>query len=409
MEYNLYELQNGIKIIHKPIKNRVAHCGFIINTGSRDEKISENGIAHFIEHSIFKGTNKRKPHHILNRIDSVGGELNAYTTKEKTCVYASFTIEHFERAAELLSDIVFNSTFPEKEIEKEKDVIIDEIYSYQDNPFEQIYDDFEEIIFKKHPLSMNILGTVDSVKSFKRNDIISFIDRNFATDKIIFSVLGDFTEKKIKSIASKFLNQPFKSSSSFLRKPFKNYTVFNTEFEKDNYQAHCIIGNLAYSSKDKNNTSFILLNNILGGPAMNSRLNMGVREKHGVTYNIESNYTSYTDTGLFNIYLGTDIKQLDKTKELVFKELKKLRTKKLSSSQLHKAKQQLIGQITLSEESKVNVMLGMGKSLLFFNKVDSLETVYSKINNVTAENLLDIANEIFDRDKLSTLTYKPVK
>jgi predicted Zn-dependent peptidase len=409
MEYNLYELENGIRVIHKPIKNRVAHCGFIINTGTRDEKIEENGLAHFIEHSIFKGTNHRKAHHILNRIDNVGGELNAYTTKEKTCVYASFTTEHFERAAELLSDILFNSTYPEKEIEKEKDVIIDEIYSYQDSPFEQIYDDFEELIFKNHPLGMNILGSVESVKSFNRDNIIKFIDRNFATNKIIFSVVGDFTEKKIKSIIDKYLNQPLKTSSSKKRTKFTDYNVFNTEIEKDNYQAHYMLGNIAYSSKDKNNTGFVLLNNILGGPAMNSRLNMGIREKYGFTYNIESSYTSYTDSGLFSIYLGTDTKHLDKSIALVHKELNQLRIKKLSSSQLQKAKQQLIGQITLSEESKVNVMLGIGKSLLFFNKVDSLETVYDKINKLTSENIIDIANEVFAKDQLSSLTYKPTK
>lgn len=409
MEYNLYELKNGIRVIHQPIKNRVAHCGFIINTGTRDEKIEENGLAHFIEHSIFKGTSNRKAHHILNRIDTVGGEINAYTTKEKTCVYASFTSEYFERATELLSDIIFNSTYPEKEIKKEKDVIIDEIYSYQDNPFEQIYDDFEELVFKNHPLGMNILGTVDTVNSFKRDDIIKFIERNHATNKIIFSIVGDFTEKKVKTIINKYLNQPLKTSSSKARIPFKDYTVFNQELEKENYQAHCMIGNVAYSIKDKNNTGFILLNNILGGPAMNSRLNMGIREKYGFTYNIESSYTSYTDSGLFSIYLGTDTKHLNKSIDLVHKELKNLRTKKLSSSQLQKAKQQLIGQITLSEESKVNVMLGMGKSLLFFNKVDSLETVYAKINKLTTENILEIANEVFDKDKLSSLIYKPVK
>jgi predicted Zn-dependent peptidase len=409
MEYKLYELENGIRVIHQPIKNRVAHCGFIINTGTRDEKIEENGLAHFIEHSIFKGTKHRKAHHILNRIDTVGGELNAYTTKEKTCVYASFTTEHFERATELLSDILFNSTYPEKEIEKEKDVIIDEIYSYQDSPFEQIYDDYEELVFKNHPLGMNILGTVDSVKSFNRDDVLKFIDRNYATNKIIFSIVGDFTEKKIKTIINKYLNQPLKTSSSRKRTAFSDYTVFNNEVERDNYQAHCMIGNIAYSSKDKNNTGFILLNNILGGPAMNSRLNMGIREKHGFTYNIESSYTSYTDSGLFSIYLGTDPKHLNKSIALVHKELKNLRDKKLSSSQLQKAKQQLIGQITLSEESKVNVMLGMGKSLLFFNKVDSLETVYTKINKLTVENILEIANEVFDKDQLSSLIYKPVK
>jgi len=409
MEYNLYELKNGIRVIHQPIKNRVAHCGFIINTGTRDEKKDENGLAHFIEHSIFKGTKKRKSHHILNRIDNVGGEINAYTTKEKTCVYASFTSEHLERATELLTDILFDSTYPEKEIEKEKDVIIDEIYSYQDSPFEQIYDDFEELMFKKHPLSMNILGTIDSVNSFSRKDVLNFVDNNYSTNQIIFSVIGDFSPKKINQIIAKYLDRIIEKSNSTNRNPFKRYTPFNNTIERDVYQAHCMIGNIAYSSVDSNKTGLVLLNNILGGPAMNSRLNMGIREKHGYTYNIESTYNTYSDTGLFSIYLGTDNKHLSKSVSLVHKELNKLKKQHLSTAQLHKAKQQLIGQITLAEENKSNVMLGMGESLLFYNKVDSLDEVYKKINNVTAENLIEIANEIFDSNQLSTLIYQPTK
>lgn len=205
MEYNLYELKNGIRIVHKPIPGKIVHCGFIINTGSRDERLYENGIAHFIEHTIFKGTSKRKSHHILNRIDSVGGELNAYTTKEKTCVYASFVVDYFERATELLSDILINSIFPEKEIEKEKDVIIDEIHSYQDTPYEQIYDDFEELVFKNHPLGMNILGTVKSVKKINRIKILDFINRNYATNQIVFSVIGNIPEKKLLNTAKKYI------------------------------------------------------------------------------------------------------------------------------------------------------------------------------------------------------------
>ena len=409
MEYNLYELKNGIRVIHHPIKNRVAHCGFIINTGTRDEKIVENGMAHFIEHSIFKGTKKRKSHHILNRIDNVGGEINAYTTKEKTCVYASFTSEYLERATELLTDIVFDSVYPEKELEKEKDVIIDEINSYQDSPFEQIYDDFEELIFNNHPLSMNILGTIDSVNSFSRRDVLRFIDKNYATDQIIFSIIGDFTDKKINLLINKYLLQPQEKLNPDFRTPFTTYTPFNKVIERDTYQAHCMIGNVAYSSLDDKKTGLVLLNNILGGPAMNSRLNMGIREKHGYTYNIESTYTNYSDTGLFGIYLGTDHKHLDKSIDLVYKELKKLRNSSLSTAQLQKAKQQLIGQITLAEENKSNVMLGMGESFLFYNKIDSLDEVYEKINALRAQDLTDIANEIFDVNKLSTLIYKPTK
>lgn len=409
MEYNLYELSNGIRVVHKPVSGKIAHCGFIINTGSRDENISENGIAHFIEHTIFKGTNKRKAHHILNRIDSVGGEINAYTTKEKTCVYASFVVDYLDRATELLSDILINSTFPEKEIEKEKDVIIDEIHSYQDTPYEQIYDDFEEMIFKNHALGMNILGTEKSVKKINRKTILDFIDRNYATNQIVFSIIGDISEKKINQLAKKYLACIQPKIKTLVRADFNNYTPFQTTSIKDNYQSHCIIGNIAYGANDKKKPGFILLNNYLGGPAMNSRLNMSIREKHGFAYSVESSYTSYTNTGIFSVYLGTDKKNLQKSIELTLKELKKLRENQFSDIQLHRIKIQLLGQITLAEENSANIMLGIGKSLLNYGKVDSLEDVYNKINKISSKNLLDISNEIFDEKQLSTLIYQSKK
>lgn len=409
MEYNLYELNNGIRIVHKPISGKIAHCGFIINTGSRDELLEENGIAHFIEHTIFKGTNKRKAHHILNRIDSVGGEINAYTTKEKTCVYASFVVDYFERAAELLTDILTNSTFPEKEIEKEKDVIIDEIHSYQDTPFEQIYDDFEELVFCNHSLGMNILGTEQSVNKINRNAILDFIARNYATNQIVFSIIGNISEKKIRQISKKYLENILTKIKPLVRDDFNDYKPFQKSIEKDNYQSHCIIGNVAYGAIDKKKPGFILLNNILGGPAMNSRLNMSIREKYGYAYSIESSYTSYTNTGIFSIYLGTDQKNLTKSIALTLKELKKLRDTKFSTIQLHRAKVQLLGQITLSEENSANIMLGIGKSLLNYGKVDSLEEVYEKINLITASDLLEISNEVFNEKQLSTLIYSSKK
>lgn len=407
MEYFLYELENGLRVIFTPTKSRVSHCGFIINTGSRDETAQENGMTHFIEHCIFKGTNKRKSHHILNRIDSVGGELNAYTTKEKTCVYASFATDYLDRSTELLTNILFDSTFPEKEINKEKAVIIDEINSYKDSPYEQIYDDFEELTFSGHPLARNILGTEKTVNSFSRNDVLSFMKSNYSTDNIVFSIVGNYVESKIKKLIKKHLEVITPSTKNRERHPFNGYLPFNKAIERDVFQAHCMIGNIAYDTKSKNKSAFILLNNILGGPAMNSRLNMGIREKYGFTYNIDSTYTSYSDSGLFAIYLGTDPKYLDRSISLVHRELKKLKNKELSSSQLIKAKQQLMGQITLSEENKANVMLGMGKSLISYNKVDTLDEVQKKISNISSKSILDIANEVFDANQLSTLIYKP--
>ena len=409
MEYNLYELSNGIRIVHKPISGKIAHCGFIINTGSRDENIDENGIAHFIEHTIFKGTQKRKSYHILNRIDSVGGEINAYTTKEKTCVYASFVIDYLERSTELLTDILSNSTFPEKELEKEKDVVIDEIHSYQDTPYEQIYDDFEEMVFRNHSLGKNILGTVKSVKKFNRKSILDFIDRNYATNQIVFSIIGNVSEKKIKQLAKKYLEPIPTKTNPLVRTDFSDYKPFQTTLKKDNYQSHAILGNLAYGANDNKKPGFILINNYLGGPAMNSRLNMSIREKHGFAYSVESSYTSYTNTGIFSIYLGSDQKNLSKSIDLTLKELKILREKKFSDIQLHRAKVQLLGQITLSEENNVNIMLGIGKSLLNYGKVDSLEEVYEKINRITAIELLEISNEIFNPEQISTLIYQSKK
>jgi predicted Zn-dependent peptidase len=407
MEYNFLELENGIRIIHKPVKNEVAHCGFIIETGSRDETKNESGITHFIEHAVFKGTEKRKSHHILNRLDNVGGEINAFTTKEQTSIYASFTKVHLERAIELLTDILFHSTYPEKELVKEKDVIIDEINSYLDNPYEQIYDDFEDLIFEGHSLGMNILGTVDSVKKIDRAKMLKFIKENYKTDQIVFSIVGDFPFAKLEKLCRKYLNEIPKKTNEKERFLFKNYTPITKEVSKDIYQTHCVLGNISYGAHDKDKNGFILLNNILGGPAMNSRLNMGIREKYGYAYNIESSYTVFSDVGLFYIYLGTDQKYIEKSIKLVYKELKTLRDKKLSSSQLKKAQQQIIGQITLSEENNCNVMLGMGKSMLIYNKVEGLKETFETIEKLTSENLLEIANTVFDENQLSRLTFTP--
>lgn len=407
MEEHIFELTNGIRVVFKPTAGFVAHCGFIINTGSRDELPEESGMAHFIEHAIFKGTLKRKTHHILNRIDSVGGEINAFTTKEHTNVYASFTSLYFERAVDLLTDIVFFSTFPEKELQKEKEVIIDEIYSYQDTPYEQIYDDFEEQVFAQHPLSMNILGNIHTITNLKRDKLISFFNKHYATHQIVFSIVGNIPLKKVKRIAEKYLGAIPEKNSINNRKSFGNYFPKQEQLQKDIHQAHCVIGNVAYSAYDDKKTTFLLLNNILGGPAMNSKLNMGLREKYGLTYNIESSYNMYADVGLFSIYLGTDIKQMDKSVRLVKQEMKHLKNKKLSSSQLKNAKRQFLGQTTIAEENNCNVMLGQGKSLLLYNKIEDLPSVYEKINAITDSQILDVANEIFDENQLSTLLYQP--
>jgi predicted Zn-dependent peptidase len=406
MEFHIFTLPNGIRVIHKQTDREVAHCGLVVNAGSRDELEDEQGLAHFIEHCIFKGTSKRKTYHILSRLDAVGAEINAYTTKEETWIYASFVNKHFDRAAELIADICFNSTFPEKEIKKEKDVIIDEINSYQDSPSETIFDDFEEQVFDGHPIGRNILGTVDSVKKFSRESILKFIFRHYRTDQMVFSVVGNIPAKKVERVVRKYFSESRDSAIHQKRIAFNSYLPRHIERNEDTHQVHYVLGNTAYHHDHPQKTGLILLNNYLGGPGMNSRLNLMIREKYGFAYNIESHYQSYYDTGIFEVYLGTDEKTFEKGKKLIFKELALLREKKLGTAQLHSAKQQLIGQFALAQESGSGIMLAIGKSFLLYDKVDSVEEVYKKINEVTSSDIMEIANEILQVNSLSSLTFK---
>jgi predicted Zn-dependent peptidase len=406
MDLLLNTLDNGIRLVHYRIPGLVAHCGLIINTGSRDETEEEHGIAHFIEHMLFKGTKKRKAYHILSRLEDVGGELNAYTTKEETAIHASFLKEDYERAVELISDIAFNSVFPEKEIEKEKDVVIEEINSYLDNPSELIFDDFEELIFLNQPIGRNILGTPESVKSFSQRTIKKFITNNYTADQMVFCSVGNIPDEKIlKLFRQNFENvitgkTSEKVSRSWIYKPA------SVTKKKDTFQNHCIIGNLAYNLKDKRRMSMFLLNNILGGQGLNSRLNLSLREKHGFAYNVESSYSPYYDTGIFSIYFGTDSQYLNKSISIAGAELEKLRTSKLGTIQLSKAKNQIKGYLARGYENHESLMLSLGKSLLIFNKIDSIEDLCNKIDAVTASELMETANDIFDPSKLSTLIYK---
>ncbi len=406
MNYYHHILPNGIQIVHRHSLSPVAHCGITINTGSRDEESHEQGLAHFIEHLIFKGTKRRKMYQILSHMENVGGELNAYTSKEDTCIYASFLSNYYKRCLDLISDIVFNSTFPEKAIFNEKDVVIDELNSYKDTPGEQILDDFDEILFREHSLGKNILGTPQNIKKFDRNSIFSFLDKNYSTHEMIICSVGNIKFSKLVSLAEKFLGHIPEQIRNNTRKPFDSYKPTTKVLKRSNHQAHCVIGNIGYSSQDNRKTSLVLLNNILGGPGLNCRLNMAIREKYGYCYNIESSYQPYSDTGAFSIYLGTDNEYLDKTIELVHKELNKLTKIKMGSLQLKRAKQQLKGQAAIYFESNINKMLSMGKNILLHNKIESLEEIYERVDDVSASHLLETANEIFDQDKLSMLTYK---
>lgn len=406
MDFQQFELSNGIKVIlNEDSGAAVSHCGLFIGVGSRDENDDEQGLAHFIEHCVFKGTTKRKAYHILNRMETVGGEINAYTTKEETCIYSSFLSPHYERAIELIADISLNSTFPEKEIAKEKEVVLDEINSYLDDPYELIYDEFEDLIFNNHPIGRPILGSKKLIKKFNRQQIINFIKNHYTADNLYFSFSGNLSEKKLKTVLEKYFSNVACSNDKPVRNKIKKYGQFSTIKKKKNAQTHGVIGVPAYSSNHKKRRSLILLNNILGGPGMNSRLNMEIREKHGFAYNVESNYNSYSDTGLFTIYFGSDKKYAEKTHLLIQKELKKLKENKLGINQLHQAKQQLIGQLALGQESKVNLMLATGKSLMVYSKVDELTDIFKKIEAISADSLLETANELFDENKMSSLFY----
>jgi len=406
MDLLLHTLDNGIRLVHHRIPNLVAHCGIIINVGSRDESEKEHGIAHFIEHMLFKGTTKRKAYHILSRLEDVGGELNAYTTKEETAIHASFLKDDYERAVELISDITFNSVFPEKEIEKEKDVVLEEINSYLDNPSELIFDDFEELIFTGQPIGRNILGSPESVKSYSKKTITGFISDNFNTEEMVFCSVGNISDEKIlKLFKSYFSGITTKNRKTRAGMKWEYKPGIETK-NMDTFQSHCIIGNTAYDLKDERRMGLFLLNNILGGQGLNSRLNLSLREKKGLAYNIESGYNPYFDTGIFSIYFGTDSHNLNKSIAVVMSELKRLRSSKLGSIQLSKAKNQIKGYLARGYENHENLMLSLGKSLLVFNKIDTIEDICKKIDEITSEQLLEISNEIFEPEKLSTLIYK---
>mgnify|MGYP000491279529 FL=1 len=406
MQYNIHTLSNGLRIIHEPSSSKVAYCGFAVDAGTRDEAENEQGMAHFVEHLIFKGTRKRKAWHILNRMENVGGDLNAYTNKEETVIYSAFLTEHFGRALELLADIVFHSTFPQNEIEKETEVIIDEIQSYEDTPSELIFDDFEDMIFRNHPLGRNILGRPDLLKKFRSEDAMAFTSRFYQPSNMVFFVLGDFNFQKIVRQVEKLLvDLPLVTVENQRTIP-PLYVPEQLVVHKETHQAHVMIGSRGYNAYDDKRTALYLLNNILGGPGMNSRLNVSLRERRGLVYTVESNLTSYTDTGAFCIYFGTDPEDVDTCLKLTYKELKRMRDVKMTSSQLMAAKKQLIGQIGVASDNNENNALGMAKTFLHYNKYESSESVFRRIEALTAEGLLEVANEMFAEEYLFTLVYR---
>ena len=405
MTYNIHTLPNGLRIIHAPNQSAVAYCGFAVDAGTRDEADSEQGMAHFVEHLLFKGTKKRHAWHILNRMEHVGGDLNAYTNKEETIVYSAFLAEHFPRAVELLSDIVFHSTFPQHEIDKEVEVIIDEIQSYEDSPSELIFDDFEELLFPNHPLGRNILGKPDLLHQFKSEDALRFTSRYYRPENMIFFVQGNVDFKRVVRLVEKSTADLTSNIGTYTRKHPDIYIPQNLTLHRDTHQAHVMIGSRGYDAHNEKRTALYLLNNILGGPGMNSRLNVSLRERSGLVYNVEANLTSYTDTGVFCIYFGTEHDDVDRCMRLVKKELKKLYDKPLSIAQLAAAKKQIIGQIGVARDNAESTALGMAKTFLHYNKMDDPQEVFQRIEALTSKELWEVSNEMFAENQLSTLFY----
>ena len=407
MGYQTVTLPNGIRIIHEQNPINVAYCGYAIDAGTRDEQADEQGMAHFVEHLIFKGTRKRHAWHILNRMENVGGDLNAYTNKEETVIYSAFLKEDFLRAAELLTDIVFNSTFPQNEIEKEVEVIIDEIQSYEDSPAELIFDDFEELIFPDHPLGRNILGKPEQLRNFRSEDALRFVNHYYKPDNLIFFVQCNLDFNRIvRSMEKVTAGIPFSTTENYTRQAPGPYHPRQVVLHKDTHQAHVMIGGRGYNAYDERRTGLYLLNNILGGPGMNSRLNVALREKRGLVYSVESNLTAYTDTGTFCIYFGCDLKDTDRCIELVQKELRNLREQPLTTSRLNAAKKQIIGQIGVASDNFESNALDMAKSFLHYKQYEAKEKLFQRIESLTASHLQDIANEMFDENYLSTLIYQ---
>jgi len=407
-DYFLHQLPNGIRVVHKQVSNtKIAHCGFILDIGSRDEAPGQEGIAHFWEHMAFKGTHKRKAFHIINRLEAVGGELNAYTTKEKICFYASVLDGHFDKALELLTDITFDSIFPEKQIEKERNVILEEMAMYYDVPEDAIQDDFDTLLFPDHPLGVNILGTPQSVRSFKRADFTAFVQQHLNTERVIFSSVSAMPFEAVLKLAQRHLAHIPASHAPARQQPLPTYHPSVKQVQRSLTQSQCAVGSTAYALDHPQRLAFFMLINILGGPGLNSRLNMSLRERYGFVYSVDANYTPYVDTGQWAVFFGTDPKQLGRAYKLVLKELQKLCAVPLGTLQLHRAKEQLMGQLAMGEENNVSLMLMMGKSLLDLDRIDPLDSIFNEIKAITALDLQDVACQMFNPEGLSRLVFVP--
>jgi predicted Zn-dependent peptidase len=401
-------LSNGITLVHRQVLHtEISHVGIMLDIGSRDELDSEQGLAHFWEHLAFKGTPKYNNMQIINRLELIGGELNAYTTKEKICFHASVLTPYFERALELLTEITFHSTFPEKELEKERSVILEEMAMYYEAPEDAIQDDFDELLFPQHPLGINILGTAEHVQSFQKKDLHTFIDRNLDTSRIVISSIGKLAHDKVFAWAEKHVGRIPTKKHSVSRILPPAMLPMERITKRGLTQSHVAMGRQSFAIENPNRLAFFMLINLLGGPSMNSLLNVSVREKHGLVYSIEATFTSYMDSGFWAIYFGTEPNQVAKAIRLIHKEFDKLKEKALSPAQLSKIKSQLKGQMAMAEEGNLNFMLMMAKNLLDREKIESLEEIFTQIDLVTAEQLQHLAIDMLNPNELSRLIFEP--
>ena len=448
MKYNTYTLDNGLRIIHLPSDSQVVYCGYQINAGTRNEEPGEEGLAHFCEHVTFKGTERRKAWHILNCLESVGGDLNAYTNKEGTVYYSAILKEHIARAVDLLSDIVFHSVYPQAEIDKEVEVICDEIESYNDSPAELIYDEFENILFKGSPLGHNILGTAEQVRAFKTEDAQRFTQKLYRPDNAIFFAYGDIDFKKLVKLIGRALadhgsgklaeenchadsadDADFRGDTGFSGARDSEITQISQAqqmtqisrgamdsldspagktivMQKNTHQAHVMIGTQAYDVNDDRRMPLYLLNNMLGGPGMNAKLNLALREHNGLVYTVESTMVAYGDTGTWSIYFGCDEHDVKRCLRLVRKELDKFMQKPLSDAQLKAAKKQIKGQIGVACDNRENFALDFGKSFLHYGWEKNVDRLYEQVDEITAAQIQAVAQELFDKDRLTTLIFK---
>jgi predicted Zn-dependent peptidase len=403
-EFEIYTLPNGIRGIHRQVRSGVTHCALVVNAGSRDEQRSEYGIAHFTEHALFKGTTHRKAHQVNCRLENLGGELNAYTTKEDTTLHATVLRRDFARAVELIGDVIFSSTFPDRELRKEREVIADEINSYKDSPSERIYDDFEDLVFSGTELGHNILGSKASIQRFTSADMHAFVDRTYTTDQMVFSSIGNFSASTARSVAERYLGGFASSSRGYQRERVGECQLFDVVKTRHTHQAHGIIGGRGYGIGDERRLPLALATNILGGPSANSLLNILLREKHGLSYNVEATYTPYSDTGIVGIYFSSDHDNAERCVELIESEVRNLCTAPISPRRLAIAKRQFVAQMAISMESNEGYMLGAGKSLLLYKDIDTLEEAYKKVMAISAEQIMAVANDNFSH--LSRLIYR---